>query len=553
MRGQSCATIRTGRMAAPARESMMRRPILALLFPLALAGTALSGPTLDELQQDAAKKKELDKGYKALDKYFKAEAEQKKSNKAALARTQAEGQEEFLKWLAGTQETMGIDLQAQPEVVIDMLDRARIKYLEGKFRKGSIEYVKVGDAKGMKRHEYAILVPPTYDPAKSRVPLVVTLHGRVINPRHPAFRNAPFEERARYAIWNNWFKTPAANDVLVVAPTANPDGFQFTDNHFEDLQALYRTLIEALTEYRGDWDRIFLEVHGKAVKVACEQSLVFAGIILRDRIDDRKAPLLAPEDFFLLENLNGIPFLYIADAANWDAVGKPTADALTAAYQAAGKPENLVVIQAKRDVDEALRGDEDKIKAFLSTHVRPRVRDSFTWRFAQAEQVQPFPLLGIDANLNFDVNAAARKAPLAEKAGRVAFHVRRETVNGQEVNRIDLKVTEAEGLKLALSDPLVNLDLPVTITVNGAPTVPPFEAKKIERDWAFFFDNVLPGRFFMLPMLCTVDVTFPHKPQFVAPEEKPAEGAEGAKPADDGKPAEGTPADADADKKAAGR
>jgi hypothetical protein len=529
---------------------MMRRRILALLFPLGFAGTALSGPTLDELQQDAAKKKELDKGYKALDKYFKAEAEQKKSSKAALAREQALGQEEFLKWLAGTQESLGVDLRSEPEVVIDMLDRARIPYLETKFRKGSIEYVKVGDAKGMKRHEYAILVPPTYEPKKARVPIVVTLHGRVINHRHPAFRNAPFEERARYAIWNNWFKTPAGNDVLVVAPTANPDGFQFTDNHFEDLQALYRTLIEALSEYRGDWDRIFLEVHGKAVKVACEQSLVFAGIILRDRIDDRKAPLLAPEDFFLLENLNGIPFLYVADAATWDAVGKPTADALTAAYQAAGKPENLVVIQAKRDVDEALRGDEDKIKAFLSTHVRPKVRDNFTWRFAQAEQVQPFPLLGIDANLNFNVNAAAKKAPLAEKAGRLVFQVRRDG----EVNRIDLQVTEAEGLKLALCDPLINLDLPVTITVNGVATVPPVEGKKFERDWEFFFDNVLPGRFFMLPMLGTVDVTFAHKPQFVAPEEKPAEGAEGAaKPADEGKPAEGTPADADADKKAAGR
>jgi hypothetical protein len=533
----------------------MRRRILALLFPVAFAGTAFGAdPTLDQLLQDPAKKKEIEKGYKSLDKYFKNEAEQKKSSKPALARAQAEGQEEFLKWLATSPEALGVDLRAHPDIVIDMLDRARVGYLETKYRKASLEYVKVGDAKGMKRHEYAILVPPTYDPKKSRVPVVVSLHGRVINPRHPAFRSAPFEERSRYVIHNNWLKTPASNDVLVVAPTTNPDGFQFTANHFEDLQALYRTLIEALTEYRGDWDRTFLEVHGKAVRVACEQSLVFAGVILRDRVDDRKDPLLAPEDFFLLENLNGIPFLYIADAANWDAVGKPTAAALEAAYKAAGKPENLVVIQAKRDVDEALRGGEDQIKAFLATHVRPKVRDSFTWRFAQAEQIQPFPLLGLDANLNFDVNAAAKKAPLAEKAGRVVFKVRRENVNGQDVNRIDLEITEAEGLKLALSDPLINLDLPLTITVNGAPTTPPVEAKRFERDWTFFFDNVLPGRFFMLPMLGTVDVVFPLKPQFVAPEEKPAEGAPGeGKPADEAKPAEGTPADADAEKKAAGR
>ncbi len=532
----------------------MRRSIPALLLPLALAGAAVAAPTLDELLQDGSKKKELDKGFKALDRYFKNEAEQKKSSKPALAREQAAGQEEFLKWLAATGQTPLGDLRPQPDVVIDMLDRARIKYLETKYRKGSLEYVKVGDAKGMKRHEYAILVPPTYDPAKSRIPVVVSLHGRVINPRHPAFRSAPFEQRSRYAVWNNWFKTPAANDVLVVAPTTNPDGFQFTDNHFEDLQALYRTLIEALTEYRGDWDRIFLEVHGKAIRVAYEQSLVFAGIILRDRVDDRKAPLLAPEEFFLLENLNGIPFLYIADAANWDAVGKPTAAALEAAYKASGKPENLVVIQATRDVDEALRGGEDKIKAFLAAHARPKVRESFTWRFAQAEQIQPFPLLGLDANFNFDVNDAAKKAPLAEKAGRLVFQVRRENVDGNDINRIDLQVTEAEGLTLALSDPLINLDLPLTITVNGAPTTPPVAAEKFERDWTLFFDRVLPGRFFMLPMLGTVAITFPLKPQFAAPEAKPAEGAAGeAKPADDAKPAEGTPADADAEKKAAGR
>src|SRR5512134_1776278 len=121
------------RAAAHARESPMRRPILALIFPLALAGTAFGAPTLDELLQDTAKKKELEKGLKALDKYFKAEADQKKNNKAA--RTQTEAQEEFLKWLAGTQESLSVDLRAHPEVVIDMLDRQRIPYLEAKFKK----------------------------------------------------------------------------------------------------------------------------------------------------------------------------------------------------------------------------------------------------------------------------------------------------------------------------------------------------------------------------------------------------------------------------------
>lgn len=539
----------------------MRRPFLCCLFALSLAGTAFSGPTLEEIEQDAGKKRELEKGKKALDKYLKAEFEQKKAGaKAALANAKAEAQEEFLDWLGTTPQGLGLDMRTQPDLVIQMIDQARIKYLEAKFKKGTIEYVKVGDAKGMRRHEYAILLPSTYDPAKRKIPVVVCLHGRVINPRHPAFRTVPFDrgERAREAVWNNWFKTPGAEQALVIAPTTEPNGFLFQENHQDDLQALYRTLGEALTEYRGDWDRVFLEVHGKAIRVACEQSLVFAGIIVRDNPEDRKNPFLAPEHFFLLENLNGVPFCYVADVANWDAVGKPMSEALTAAYAKAGRPENLVVIKAQRDVDGALRGGEDQIRDFLQRHERPKSRDKFTWRFFQPEQVQPFPILGIEANYNFDANPAAKKAPLASKAGRLSFEVRRETVNGQEINRIDILVTEAEGLKLALPEPLVNLDLPVTITVNGAPVVPPVEAKKFDRNWEMFFENVLPLRFFMLSFLNTMDVAFPHKPEFAVPEAPAGEGKKEGQPGE-AKPAEGTPAggsapaEAEGEKKTSGR
>ncbi len=534
----------------------MRRPFLACLFGLALAGTALCGPTLEELDKEPGKKKELDKGRKWLKEYFKIELEQRKVGaKAGLANDKAEAQEEFLKWLSTTPAGLGFDMRAAPDLVIQMIDKERIAFLDAKFKKGVIDYVKVDDAKGMKRHEYAILVPSTYDPKTRKVPVVVSLHGRVINDRHPAFRGASFAERSRESVFNNWFKTPAADHVLVLAPTTEPNGFLFEEHHFDDVQALYRTLGEALTNYRGDWDRVFLEVHGKAIRVACEQSLVFAGIIVRDRPEDRKGPFLAPEHFFLLENLNGVPLCYVADVANWDAVGQPMSVALTGAYAKAGMPNNLVIIKAQRDVDGALRGGEDKIKEFVTRHERPKARESFTWRFFNADQVQPVPLLGMDANFNFDVDKAAKKAPLAEKAGRLVFQVRRETVNGQEVNRIDLEVTEAEGLKLALYEPLLNLDLPVTITVNGLPAVPPIDARKLERDWAFFFDNVLPLRFFMLPMLCTVDVSFAHKPQFVSPEAKPAEEGKAADPNKvEGTPAGGSaPAGGDEKTKASGR
>jgi hypothetical protein len=522
----------------------------ACLLVLALAGVALPAPTLDELSQDPPKKKEIEKGRKILDKYFKAEAEQLKGgrNQAAQAGAQRAAQAEFLAWLAATPATLGTDLGAQPDSVIQMLDEQRIPYLEGGFKKGSLEYVKVEGAKGMERHEYAILVPKAYDP-KKKIPVVLSLHGRTINPRHPAFRSAPFNERSRETIWNNWLKTQAAEEAIVLAPTTNPDGFLFAENHGADLQALYRTLGEALTLYRGDWDRVFLEVHGRALRVACEQSLMFAGFIVRDRVDDRRAPFIPPEEFFLLENLNGVPLLYVADAANWNDVGQPMANALTAAYAKAGKPDNLVVVQAQRDVDGALRGGEDKILDFVRKHQRPRARETFAWRFFQQTQGAPFPLVLTLMNFNYDANEEARKAPLAAKAGRVVFEVRRETVKDAEgkeltVNRIDLKVTEAEEMNILLYEPLVSFDLPITVTVNGKPTA--VTAKKLERDWEMFFSEILPRRFLMMPVLGMVRVPFEHQPEFVpaTPPGKPAE--EGA-----AKPDEGSPAGGDAPKGAA--
>jgi hypothetical protein len=218
-------------------------------------------------------------------------------------------------------------------------------------------------------------------------------------------------------------------------------------------------------------------------------------------------------------------------------------------------------------VDGALRGGEDQIKEFVQKHARPKSRDRFTWRFFDPGQINPLPIGDIDANYAYDTSKAARKAPLAAKAGRLSFEARRETVNGQDVNRIDIRITEAEGLKISFIEPTVNLDLPVAITINGAapltidgaaPKSP--EPRKFERDWELFFDEILPLRFFMLPFLNRVSVSFPHKQEF---QEPPGEGDKGAKPGEqqpDGtKPAEGTPAggstpaESGGDKKTSGR
>lgn len=532
--------------------------ILRLMVCLfAFAAVAPASPTLDELTADPAKKKVLDKGSKILEDYFKAEAEYLKPNQkkqGAYKLKMDDARREFLEWLAGTEAAVGVDLRKEANVVIQMLDEARLKYLENRFKRGKIEYEKVADPRGMDRHEYAIQVGKNYDPAKGgRQPVVMTLHGRVINDRHPAFRSADFSERSRVPIYNYWMKSPAADDVLVVAPTSSPDGFTFSDeSYFRDLQAVYRTLGVALVEYRGDWDKIFLEVEGQALRVCLDQALMFAGFIVRDRIDDRKKPFLDESEYFALSNLNGIPMIYVADEANWEKVGKPMSEALAKAYEAAGVPGNLQVIKGKRNVDGALEGGEAEIAKFVKTYSRPRVRPSFTWRFYTKWMDSPVPLRITRMNLNYDVNEAAAKAPLSEKAGKLTFDVRKEVrlkkvkkknEAGEDVeetieesfNHIIINCTEAEGLQLNLYAGLIDFDLPVQVTINGEVKATDL---KFERDWDYFFDMILPLRFFMIPSLGATEFAFESLPEFVPPPPEKKEGEE--KPAEDGaeKPAE---------------
>ena len=73
--------------------------------------------------------------------------------------------------------------------------------------------------------------------------------------------------------------------------------------------------------------------------------------------------------------------------------------------------------------------------------------------------------------------------------------------------------------------------LPTTIIVNGETLV---DKKVYERDWELFFNAILPGRFFMIPMLASAEVKFEHVPQFVPPEEKTEEGADAEKGAEEG-------------------
>ena len=469
---------------------------------------------------DETKERTLAAGMKLLDQFFKAEADMKKPkvrDPAKLAGQMDQARDGFNLWMERSVKALGVDLRTKPLTVIEMMDRARIKYLDAKLKKGKIDYIKIRNPRGMERHEYAVIVPRAYDPkAAARMPLVVSMHGRVIKPKHPAFKSAAFNERSRQVIWNNWRKSPTAAEALIIAPTGNPNGFTFDDeHHFSDLTTLYQTLGEALTNYRVDWNRAFLEVEGEAMRVVCEQTFMFAGFIVRDRVDNRLKPIIPKEQWFMFENLNGVPLIYIADQAHWGKVGEPLAKALKKAYKKAKAPQNLLVLQAQRDVDDALRADPQQIRNFIVTHTRMPVRKDFRWRFFRKTMAIPIPF-DLDANVSYDVSPAATKASLRRKAGSMNFEAKTEMVKGEDgkehpENRLTLNITEAEGCVIYLQEGLIDFDHPVTLKVNGDVII---DRATIKRDWDLFWNISVPRRFFMIPYLGRLEAKFEHVPKY---------------------------------------
>jgi len=465
------------------------------------------------------KRKILKEGPGLLEDFFKADAQLARARpreRAGWATNRARARDDFLAWLDSTQETLGIDLRARTDAVLELIDAARAKYLTTDVKQGELDYVILPDPKGMGRHEYTVLLPKTYSHKGPRLPLIISLHGRVINPKHPAL-GSNFLQRSRQVVWNNWLKSAVAREAIIVAPTTRPHGFTFEgDDTFKDLQVLYRTLGQAMINYRVDWDRVFLEVEGRAMRAACEQTFMFAGFIVRDRVDDRLRPFIDPSEFFMFGNLNGVPLCYIADKAHWDSVGAPIAEALEAAYRKAGAAGNLLILKADRDVNDALGADDTRIKEFITRHRRVKVRKSFDWRFFRGLMVTPMPF-ELKANLDFDRSAAARDAPLEKKAGSMRVEVTLKRVqdkDGKEhlVNLVVVDVTEASGFVLRLADGWIDFDLPLTIEVNGKIVI---DGQVVERDWRLFWDTIVPKRFFMVPYLGSVEAKFDRVPEFV--------------------------------------
>ncbi|MGH7162660.1 MAG: hypothetical protein ACREID_04185, partial [Planctomycetota bacterium] len=347
----------------------MRRIYLAV--SLLAAAAAAADETFQKLWNDPAKNKEVRYGLSLAREYYKVAKEMEKAGPRLVERRDA-ALRAFLDWLARSRETLGVDLRARPGAFLEFFDRGRVDFLPTP-KKGQLDYVDADERAG-RDFGYCALVPKGYQQQNDgRYPLVLTLHGRVINPKHPAFGGNMdrFRERGRAPVFDYWLKSPLANGVLVLAPTGRPTGFEFdVDKEWhKDVQTLYQTLGQAMENYRVDWNRVFVELHGSAMRFACEHPFPFAGFIVRDGA-------IPEREWVMLENLNGVPLCYVADPRKWERFGKPFTEAISKRYAALGVPDNLVVLQGAEDANGALKGagEEQTLAAFVAAHRRPAAR-----------------------------------------------------------------------------------------------------------------------------------------------------------------------------------
>ena len=137
----------------------------------------------------------------------------------------------------------------------------------------------------------------------------------------------------------------------------------------------------------------------------------------------------------------------------------------------------------------------------------------FKWLFWHPNLVGPLPLYLSRANYSYDASEEVLKMPLRDRCGSIEFKVSVEMEKGPggkvtPYNLFDLKITEAEQATLFLYEDMVDLDLPITVKVNGNVVV---DKKKVKRNWTFFEEQCMPRNFFIFPFVGDLQFKFQFK------------------------------------------
>ena len=294
---------------------------------------------------------------------------------------------------------------------------------------------------------YAVHVPAAYDPAKAW-PLLVTLHGTGGNG----------------TAWiQTWLRT-ARENYVVIAPTTSRHTWGPRQGHYYVLTALR----EILDELRIDGNRIYLDGMsmggGGAFRLAEHFPDRWAAIAPRCNVPDLRQKKDKTFITMLAENFRGVPVYWVVGAKD-PKIPIEMVHAAKADLEAA-KGELVYREFPDGGHDWSLEKD-DVVLEWYGKHARNPYPEEIAWKsyekiFARAWWVEvtkrtdppPLIMVHLDQKGQESERRTELRPPALVKAKRKG-------------NAIEVSTEEVLQLRVWLDDAMVDLDKPVTITVNG--------------------------------------------------------------------------------------
>ena len=294
---------------------------------------------------------------------------------------------------------------------------------------------------------YAVQVPADYDPAK-RWPLLVTLHGAGGNGLD----------------WIRTWARSAGSKFVLIAPTTPKHTWSARQGHYYALTAL-REAVDALNI---EADRVYLDGMsmggGGAFRLAEHFPDRWAAIGPRCNVPDIRQKKDKSYVTMLAENYRMVPTYWVVGAKD-EKIPIEMARAAKSELEAA-KGELVYREFADGGHDWSIEKDE-VVLDWYEKHARTPYPDEIVWKsyekiFARAfwvevvKRTEPPPLIMV--HLDMKGAESERRTELRPPA------VVRAKRKG---NAIEISTEEVRELRVYLDDAMVDLDKPVTITVNG--------------------------------------------------------------------------------------
>jgi dienelactone hydrolase len=301
---------------------------------------------------------------------------------------------------------------------------------------------------------YTIHVPLKYDPAR-RWPIIVTLHGT----NQSGIPNAG-------TLWiESWLRCSAAREnCVILSPTTVKHTWNTRAGHAYVLTALR----ESMEDLNIDPDRIYLDGMsmgaGGTFRLAEHHPDRWAAIAPRCNVPDIRVKKDKTYITMLAENFRAVPLYWVVGAKD-QKISIELARAAKLEIEAA-KGEMVYHEYPQGGHDWSLEKDDDVLE-WYGKHVRQPYPEEIVYKsyekiFGRAwwievtkrNEPQPVIMVHLDMNGQESERRSEYRPPVLVRAKRKG-------------NAIDVTCEEVKELRVWLDDAIVDLDKPVTITVNG--------------------------------------------------------------------------------------